>query len=248
VVPVSYTHLDVYKRQQQYQITVALEAHLVRLRDGPAAWREYLVEKRKKFPKFPIIEMYYADSLMELGEIREGISILKKLATSRKYDLDIQLDLAASLIDYEKNEGIEHIFMRVLNNPGSFLSSYDVLVAKYYEKRGQDDKALKYLQTARELFPKNPDMLWLLYKISMGQKDYRKAAEALEELTEVEPNGIQILLARAEVDYINKNWKSLLEVIRIMENSSRYVDKETRNRIRYLREKAIAAKANDGKS
>jgi tetratricopeptide (TPR) repeat protein len=222
------------------QKVIAVESDLVKVEYGPDQWLKYLQEKYERFPYMRLIAESYADALIETGQTQQGIDMLKKSARKRPYDIMLQLHLAENLIYFEKGKGAEEILLRVIkDNIG--IPYYELLVAKIYLSRGDDDKYQKALDIAKKLYPENPRLLWFTYELAMQKHDYAYALKIIKKMLKIYPNEVPALVSLMEVSYLSGKWAELSAAEKTINRSNRYINVETWDKVKSYKAKALAA-------
>lgn len=222
------------------QRMIAIESDLIKVESGPEQCLKYLQEKNERFSYMRLITERYADVLIETGQIQQGVDMLKKLARKRPYDIMLQLNLAEKLIYYEKGKGAEDILLSVIkDNIG--IPYYELLVAKIYLTRGDEDKSQQALAIAKKLYPDNPGLLWFAYTLAMRKHDYAHAFQTIKKMIEIYPNDVPALVSLMEVSYLSGKWNELSAAEKTINRSNRYISVETWDKVKSYKAQALAA-------
>ena len=224
------------------QYIIALESDIIQFSIGAEQWKKYLNEKHVRFPNMWIIEQSYAEALIESGQVQLGLNIFKELAEKRPFDILIQLDLAEILLDYGEGKDSEEFFKKLFSNPNvKLLPKFHILLARIYHLRGQEEKKQIHLNIARELYPKNTDLLWLMFNHAMEAHDYANASQTINEILELYPNEVSALVALMKLNYLKNEWDKLLVTEEIIKKSNRYISVETWDEVKSFKALALAA-------
>lgn len=223
------------------QHIIDLEAEIVRLRYGNYEWLKHLYEKFKRFPYMHLIEQRYAEALIDNGQIKDGIKMLKKLAKKRPFDITLQLTLAENLLYFEKDKsGAKNIFL-FMGKKLTWDSQYYYLMAKIYHAQRQEEKLQKVFKKAKEFHPKNTQFLSLMFTFAMEKHDYYAASNIIQELLELEPNDISVLVSLMELSYFKGDWKNLFATEKKLEQSPRFIDEKTWNEVKSYKALALVS-------
>lgn len=225
---------------------VMISSDLINLRYGPSQELEYIEQSYKNNPSW-LLGQRYANVLVEIGKVKEGIDLLEKLSRQRDYEVALKLDLAEKLYYYKNVMEARDILYRELKSPIEF-TYYNVLRARIYYAQGKHKQMSESLRLAEQSYPKDPRLLWLKYNISFEKQDYQEAKKVIIEVLQLDPNDVSALMALMILNYIDKDWQAMAETEALIEKSKRYINDTFQDRINSYKATALAYQGNFNKA
>lgn len=218
---------------------IILESELIYLRDGPDKNNQYLDIKRKEHPESFLINRHFADSLIETGKSKEGMSILNEFARRRPFDIVFQAEMIGYTLEYGDSDEANAAIKKILTNLNYLqLRDFHLLSALICHRGYMCDKTLEHLENVKKLHSKYLPMLLLDFKMAKDNHRYEDAYRLMKNISDMHPNEIRPLLYYAELCCLMGKFNELSDLIRKLDESKRFIDDKTKDKIMVLKKRA----------
>lgn len=138
---------------------------------------------------------------LRLGMAKDALDTLERLQKENPGDKAANLALLTAYIDTYKFNDAKRMFTVLAASPMRESWQYASLNARMYEKMGDINQSILWLQKAINLNPLNDEDIFSLAKLLTRAKNFRQAKNRLFQAMELDPGKIEYKLAYGAIIY-----------------------------------------------
>ena len=186
------TTLDRRGRSEYFANLAKLEARLGRREAALAAGRELLSAS----PGNPEVSQEYADLCFQLGEVNEGLDVLRRSVRANPADAKVALALAEALARQLRTDEAIELFWRALEKSPELEEKLGTIsrLTELYLQQNQFDRLIARLERLQKEPDKQREMALCLAQAHVSSGDLGTARQELERLLATNARDTQLLL------------------------------------------------------
>lgn len=247
----AHEKLDAALAKVEFDSDVVLaKASVLAAEKGTAVAAEYLKGLSQKYPKaWPLmVHASWYEFEASLISREELVARLASLGRSHPYIVSPLTVLASMLAALEAGAAAQQVLENIplLADELVRFQAYSVMLAKWDLEAGLKHSFVNNVNRAREMYPADPEPLWLLYTAARKDGNWSQALQAVNALLKLDPHDKAALQALTRVLEDAGRWSMVVEAGERFLASRRAISeqarKEVQERVRRAREK-IAAKS-----
>lgn len=157
------------------------------------------------------------------NKYQEAFTNLKLVDTYNDGALQVKHNLAVVSEKLGKTPEAIKYYTAFMEQESEAKPQYALILARMYQKTGQDSEALKVLQQARDLFPDNRDILFTILNVLADNGSYGQVVSLVDEAIGMEPENPELNYLAGYANEVTGNTskarKYFEQVIRLDENN-----------------------------
>lgn len=215
-----------------WAITAA--ADIIEAERGNDKYVEYMRRQVQRLPHVWQLQLDLAYRLInatEPAKQEEGLGILRSVS-QRPIDVLTRLRIANAFLDRRKTEDFFKIMYTMTRSSYGWVPLLHATFARmHWMTTGTSDVGDAEIERARQMAPKNEEVLWMLYQLRKAQEGYYDAVRTLEDILLLEPHDVAALAALVEMYELTGKVESALRTAQALIEEKRFVSDHDRDRV-----------------